>query len=704
MTLFRQVQQEEWLQKDEEEVQGAPDSGAGVQPAASSGLAAPLPPAAPDSGAGVQQAAGSAPAMPPPPAAASPVAEVQPAAVSGADGQRSKGNGEGADEPGGGTEVAAPTAAGAAAPAEQSQIPGTPSRSDVYAKERLRSAEAGGVKENMPASEDKPTAAGSAEEMSPPANSADSKVAVRKPEHAPPVRRVQSAGSKPGGLTSFLSFRKKLPNFGGGAGEEADRTSNRETEEPEAARNETADNQEAERAADNQELTDPKAKEQVMQNVFEAMQKEEAERELTEIESTKARETILDQVIRRFHDAADSEEQNDSRGMSAFYETWLKAEELLRKQEREKLVEDLAVEEEGRELTETELLKVLSKAIQVSAKFTTRKNLIKELGRLCNPWREGGPPGYLRSSLLFLDPMNGVLQKQMGEHELEDGSMVFWRKPGGRFSWSNSKEWISDLTWKEVKEYGNKNTTTFVLTLTTNAATDIESTSSILAAAAEPTAAVATSEQPTPSTLAAPATGLIAHTFRLQEAERIAVAVAVAAGNIDKSLVTVSVQRTTYTATIAMTASTQSCRDSLQAAVQTNLASTLGDIPCGIPVSAAKLCRCKDGHGCFGVLGVDRCVGANLAHLTIASTSLDLKEPRWREQAKKAAEEAKEHKTPEEAKAEKGGEKPTFRMCTASEVQKVLSLAGGAHARAFSANKLKTLYPEDNQWVAYTGW
>ena len=55
----------------------------------------------------MQQAAGSAPAVPPPPAAAGPVAEVQPAAVSGADGQRSKGNSEGADEPGGGKQAAA---------------------------------------------------------------------------------------------------------------------------------------------------------------------------------------------------------------------------------------------------------------------------------------------------------------------------------------------------------------------------------------------------------------------------------------------------------------------------------------------------------------------------------------------------------------------------------------------------------------------
>ena len=72
-----------------------------------------------------------------------------------------------------------------AAPAEQSQIPGTPSRSDVYAKERLRSAEAGGVKENMPASENTPTAAGSAEVNSSPADSADSKVAVGKSKPAP---------------------------------------------------------------------------------------------------------------------------------------------------------------------------------------------------------------------------------------------------------------------------------------------------------------------------------------------------------------------------------------------------------------------------------------------------------------------------------------------------------------------------------------
>ena len=82
-------------------------------------------------------------------------------------------------------EVAAPTAAGAAAPAEQSQIPGTPSRADIYAKEKLQGAEAGGVKENMPASENTPTAAGSAEVNSSPVDSADSKVAVGKSKPAP---------------------------------------------------------------------------------------------------------------------------------------------------------------------------------------------------------------------------------------------------------------------------------------------------------------------------------------------------------------------------------------------------------------------------------------------------------------------------------------------------------------------------------------
>eukprot|EP00964_Phaeocystis_antarctica_P125632 scaffold89279_cov47-Phaeocystis_antarctica.AAC.1 len=125
------------------------------------------------------------------------------------------------------------------------------------------------------------------------------------------------------------------------------------------------------------------------------------------------------------------------------------------KQLAEEQNEEVDVEEAEPELTKAELTVVRRHA----AHGMKRKNLIKELDRLCNPWREGGPPGYLRSSLPFLDPKNEEPQKQLGVYELKDRTgMVFWRKPGGMFSWSGSKGWISALTWTDVEEYGQWST------------------------------------------------------------------------------------------------------------------------------------------------------------------------------------------------------------------------------------------------------
>ena len=293
------------------------------------------------------------------------------------------------------------------------------------------------------------------------------------------------------------------------------------------------------------------------------------------------------------------------------------------------------------------------------------KNLIKELERRIDPWRDGGPPGYLGSLLPFIKSENEVLQKQMGEHTLSDGTgTVFWLKPGGRFSWSGSKDWMSTLTWTEVEEYGNiKKERTgskqlVVLTLTTEVVTDIEVNSALA-----PTA----------------------DNSRLQES------VALAAG-VDKSLVTIRVASAVasavashqsavrsmnliFTATIAMT-------DSTAAALETSLAS--------IPVA-------------------DAAVKLALPNLATASTSLSPRlphchEPPWRKkanEAKKAAEKADEEAKNEanrpqaekKEKKEKEVKKAVFRMCTASEVLEVLKARDNC-----------ALYPEDNQWVAYTSW
>ena len=81
-------------------------------------------------------------------------------------------------------------------------------------------------------------------------------------------------------------------------------------------------------------------------------------------------------------------------------------------------------------------------------------DLVKELKRLMR-----GPPGYSGSLLPFLNPKNKdfqtemdawcTLKDQMGA-ELE--SKVFWRKPGGKYSWRGSEEWISNYQKAEQKE------------------------------------------------------------------------------------------------------------------------------------------------------------------------------------------------------------------------------------------------------------
>eukprot|EP00964_Phaeocystis_antarctica_P035533 scaffold20293_cov53-Phaeocystis_antarctica.AAC.2 len=399
----------------------------------------------------------------------------------------------------------------------------------------------------------------------------------------------------------------------------------------------------------------------------EEVEREEAERELTESESTEARKRILAEVKKL------SKEQHDSRGMRAFYEKWLKPEKQLAEEHEQEL--EIYRREAERELTEIE-------STTARCHIRDTMNLIKELARLCSPWREGAPPGYLRSSLPLLDPKNEELQKQLGVHELKDKTLVFWRKPGGRFSWSGSKDWISALTWTDVEEYGIKSTQMgtqlVVLTLETKEVSIIEDLAAAakpaatVAAAAEPAAKPATSHAPSalavavataataPTAAAAAAARLTAVTSSLQE--RLAVIT-----NVEESLVTISVARgvesTIFTAEIAMTGSTA-------AEMETLLASNLNGIP--IAQVAAQLA---------------------LPGLTIVSTAMsDHKPPSWMEKAKKAneaekAEEeammAKEAKKPKEAKADKEVKNPTFRMCTASEVQEVLK----------ATSKRMTLYP-----------